>query len=97
MGQGKETRGSWSIRGLGKAKETERSEETKVYGDLMPAEWKLQKLYKQLKVDNNKFTTWLVESVYPCTESLPSYITLSRKQTKGTKNGRSGNTTESPL
>ncbi len=62
---------------------------TGIDGKCMPAEWKLQKMYKRLKVDNNKFTTWLVETIYPCTENLPCnanlphYITLSPKQSKG--------------
>ena len=62
------------------------------YGYCIPAEWKLQKMYKQLKVDNNKFTTWLVESIYPCSEGLPCngdlppYITLSPKKSKGMSN-----------
>lgn len=55
----------------------------KVYGVNIPPEWKLQEMYKQLKVDNNNFITWLVESVYPNTEGLPSYITVSRQQAKG--------------
>ena len=62
---------------------------TSIYGTCMPAEWKLVKMYKQLKVENNKFTTWLVESIYPCSESLPCnanlpyYISLSQQKTKG--------------
>ena len=58
-------------------------DEASVYGECMPSEWMLQKMYKQMKIDNNNFITWLVESVYPCTEDLPPYITLSRKQAKG--------------
>lgn len=62
---------------------------TGIYGICMPTEWKLQKMYKRLKVDNNKFTTWLVETIYPCSENLPCnanlphYITLSPKKSKG--------------
>lgn len=76
----KEISGSWRVRKQEKAKGVD---ETEVYGDCMPAEWKLQKMYKQLKVDTNRFTTWLVESVYPCGQDLPPYITLSRMQVKG--------------
>ena len=54
-----------------------------VYGGCMPSEWKLSRMYKQLKIDNSYFTTWLVESVYPNIESLPDYITLSEKQPIG--------------
>ena len=54
----------------------------KVYGVNIPPEWELQRMYKQLKMYNTNFTTWLVESVYPTIESLPSHITLSRKQAK---------------
>ena len=60
------------------------ADEASVYGECMPAEWVLKKLYKELKINNNNFITWLVESVYPCTEGLPPYITLSDKQAKGT-------------
>ena len=76
-----EKAGSWRVRKPEKAKG---ADETGVYGDCMPAEWKLQKMYKHLKVENNKLITWLVESTYPCSKSLPPYITLSRKQAKGT-------------
>ena len=82
----REKLGNWRSRKQEKAKTVD---EPGVYGHCMPAEWKLQKMYKQLKIDTNKFTTWLVESVYPCnesltcSESLPQYITLSRKQAKG--------------
>lgn len=85
-GETKETLGSWRLR---KRERTKAMDETGVHGDCIPAEWKLQKMYKQLKIDNNMFTTWLVESVYPCgrslscSESLPPCITLSRKQAKG--------------
>lgn len=85
-GETKETLGSWRLRKRERAKAMD---ETGVHGDCIPAEWKLQKMYKQLKIDNNKFTTWLVESVYPCgrslscIETLPPCITLSRKQAKG--------------
>ena len=79
-GEMKERFGSWRV---GEQKEAKRAVEIGVYGECMPAEWKLQNMYKRLKVDNNKFTTWLVESVYPCSESLPPYVTLLRKQAKG--------------
>ena len=85
-GEMKETSGNWRIR---KDEKATKVEEANVYGDGMPAEWKLQKMYKQLKIDTNKFITWLVESVYPCieglhcSERLPPYITLSCKQAKG--------------
>ena len=72
---------NWRSRKQEKAKTVD---EASVYGEIMPSEWMLQKLYKQLKINNNNFITWLVESVYPSTEGLPSYITLSRKQAKGT-------------
>ena len=60
-----------------------------LYGHVMPAEWKLEKMYKELKIDTNRFITWLVESIYPCpegllcSESLPSHIKLAPKQAKG--------------
>lgn len=82
----KEISGNWRFR---KERKVTREDVAGVYGDCMPAEWKLQKMYKHLKIDTNKFITWLVESVYPCTEglpyseSLPPYITLSPKQAKG--------------
>lgn len=79
-GETKERSGDWKFWKQDKAKKVD---EIGVYGDCIPPEWRLQKMYKQLKIDNNKFTTWLVESVYPRSESLPSYITLSRKQAKG--------------
>ena len=82
-GETKEKIENWRSRKQEKSKTVD---ETGVYGESMPSEWKLQKLYKQLKIDNNNFITWLVESVYPFTEGLPSYITLSRKQAKGTIN-----------
>ena len=72
--------GDWRAR---KQEMTEQVDLSKVYGDAMPAEWKLAQMYHQFKGDNNQFTTWLVESVYPHGTSTPSYITLSRKQTKG--------------
>ena len=59
-------------------------DESSVYGECMPSEWELGKLYRQMKIDNNQFITWLVESIYPCTDDLPPYITLSHKQAKGT-------------
>ena len=71
---------NWRSRKQEKAKTVD---EASVYGECMPSEWMLQKMYKQMKIDNNNFITWLVESVYPCTEDLPPYITLSRKQAKG--------------
>lgn len=74
-GEMKDLSGSWRVR--------KREDVTRVYGEAMPAEWRLQQLYKQLKVNNNKFTTWVVESIYPCSESLPSYVTLSHEQAKG--------------
>ena len=49
----------------------------------MPAEWKLDQMYQQLKRYNKEFTTWLVETVYPNGDDIPYYITLARKQTKG--------------
>ncbi|CAF9922492.1 MAG: hypothetical protein ALECFALPRED_002100 [Alectoria fallacina] len=73
-GEMKDLSGSWRVR--------KREDVTRVYGEAMPAEWRLQQLYKQLKVNNNKFTTWVVESIYPCSESLPSYVTLSHEQAK---------------
>ena len=82
----KEMSGNWRFR---KERKATREDVAGVYGDCMPAEWKLQRMYKQLKTDTNRFTTWLVESVYPCpedlpcSESLPPYITLSPKQAKG--------------
>ena len=75
-GEVKWTSDSWRVRKQEGAKEVDN---TGVYGSCMPAEWKLQSLYKDLKVDTNSFLTWLVESVYPSTESLPYYITLSAK------------------
>ena len=85
-GETKEISGNWRFR---RERKATREDVAGVYGDCIPAEWKLQKMYKQLKIDTNKFVTWLVESVYPCTEdlpyneSLPPYITLSPKQAKG--------------
>ena len=72
---------NWRSRKQEKAKTLD---EASVYGESMPSEWMLQKLYKQLKINNNNFITWLVESVFPCTEGLPRYITLSSKHAKGT-------------
>ena len=72
---------NWRSRKQEKAKTLD---EASIYGEDMPSEWMLQKLYKQLKINNNNFITWLVESVYPFTEALPPFITLSRKQAKGT-------------
>ena len=94
-GEGKESggeKGSGEVREISdnwRFRKQEKADETGVYGEAMPAEWKLQKLYKQLKINNNKFITWLVEKVYPCSESLPCsdslppYITLSPNQSKG--------------
>ena len=79
-GDAKGMLGSWRVRREVTASEVD---VPVVYGGSMPTEWKLQRMYKQLKVDNTNFITWLVESVYPSIESLPSYITLSRKQAKG--------------
>ena len=67
-----------------KPEEAKKVDEASVYGECMPSEWELGKLYKHMKIDNNNFITWLVESVYPCTDELPPYISLSRKQAKGT-------------
>ena len=72
------TSGSWRAR---RQEKEDGVKETGVYADSMPPEWKLQKMYKQLKIATNGFTTWLVESVYPCGEDLPFYIT--REQAKG--------------
>ena len=71
---------SWRVR---KGEGSKEANVPRVYGGSMPPEWKLQRLYKRLKTDNTNFTTWLVESVHPTIESLPPYITLSRKQAKG--------------
>lgn len=85
-GELREMSSNWRIR---KQEGAERAGETGMYGEAMPAEWKLQKMYKQLKINNNKFITWLVEKVYPCSEglpcsdNLPPYITLTRNQGKG--------------
>ena len=78
--------GSWRVR---RQEQPSRADEGGVYGGCMPAEWKLQALYKCLKIDTNNFSTWLVESTYPCSESqlcnesLPPYVTLCREQAKG--------------
>ena len=72
--------GNWRVR---KQKEAAEVDRPKVYGGSIPPEWKLVGMYKQLKVDNAKFTTWLVESVYPSVESLPFYIALSDTQAEG--------------
>ena len=83
MNQSAEVRGllgSWRVE---KQKKEKVAGVPRVYGGCMPPEWKLQKMYKQLKTDNSYFTTWLVESLYPNIESLPYYITLSEKQPYG--------------
>ncbi len=72
--------GSWRDRRQETAKPADLSG---VYGEDLPAEETLIRLYKSQKVDTNKFIEWLVESVYPSAESLPSYITPSRDQIKG--------------
>ena len=76
----REKASSWRVQGQEKA---ERADETRVYGETIPAEEKLKSMYKNLKINNNKFTTWLVEKMYPCSEDLPPYITLSSHQSKG--------------
>ena len=77
-GEKKGMLGNWRMREQKEAAEADRPKA--VYGGSMPPEWKLVGMYKQMKVDNAEFTNWLVESVYPSVESLPSYITLSNKQ-----------------
>ena len=86
-GEKKSMLGNWRMREQKEAAEADRP--TAVYGGSMPPEWKLVAMYKQLKVDNAEFTKWLVESVYPSVESLPSYITLSGKQAEGECKNRS--------
>ncbi len=54
-----------------------------VYGEEMPAESKMKTLYRDQKIDTNKFIEWLVESVYRSTESLPCYVTRTENQDKG--------------
>ena len=81
--------GDWRAPKQEKTEEVDQSEKTeegglsRVYGDVMPAEWKLVELYDQFKSHNNELTTWLVESVYPDGKNLPGYITLSSKQSRG--------------
>ena len=72
--------GNWRV---GKPKKAPEADEPKAYAGSMPPECQLIGMYKQLKVENAKFTTWLVESIYPSLERLPFYITLSDKQAKG--------------
>lgn len=84
--QGKETKGTKDMLGSWRVQKQAKGNVANVsgiYGGCMPPEFELQRMYKQLKIDNNRFTTWLVESVYPCIESLPPYITLSPKRAKG--------------
>ena len=76
-GEAERISGNWRAR---KQKEAAEVNTPKVYGGSMPPGWKLVGMYKQLKADNAKLTTWLVESVYPSPESLPFYITLSDTQ-----------------
>ena len=78
-GGSKWTSDNWRV---GKQEGAKEVDNTGVHGSCLPEEWKLQKIYKHLKIDTNSFLTWLVESVYPSTESLPCYITLSPKQAK---------------
>ena len=79
-GEVKGVSGNWRVK---VQKEAPKVDWPKVYGGSIPPESRLKVLYKHFKIDNDKFTTWLVESVYPSVESLPSYITLPKKQDKG--------------
>lgn len=85
-GEPKELSGDWRVR---RQKTATKEDLGEVYGYRIPPESQLQMLYKNLKVDTNRFLTWLVEAIYPCpkglpcSESLPPYVNLAPKQGKG--------------
>ena len=58
----------------------ERLRETaRIYGNTLPEQDILQKIYKELKTNTNKFIEWLIQKVFPGGD-LPNYITICRER-----------------
>ena len=58
--------------GRGREQRLERAQ--RIYGEVVPIENELKKLYKESKIVTNKFINWLVEKCFSEGKELPCYV-----------------------